>query len=351
VSACAGDACATPGVVEVVPCGDCGTRDRFCTADRVWEYGLCEGEGECTAGTIGSEACGRCGTQTILCDESCTWVASGECTSEGECAPGDRVWSTEGCPLGQGRWFECDDRCTYVADGACAAGTPGTGDSLRVELDWDTMGAGRGDTDLDLHLHRDGTTTRWASGDDDCYFANCTAVALGFPGGLDWGLEPTLDLTGCQDAPRGSGADWIALGACYNPRLETDVITCDPAVVDRDSASFCAPEVIAIDNPPDGAQYRILVNLYSAHGYVGESHPTVSIFCGDTLEATLGAGEVGLVSTGAYGMSSESWLAADVAFVADAFGGMSCVITPLLDATGVPWVQTGDAFGPPWSVF
>ena len=121
--------CDTPGALEEdVPCGNCGTTTRFCTAGRVWEYSACSGEGECVPGTSDTEACGNCGTQPRRCTASCTWMVSGECSGEGVCMPGTTSRSGEGCPAGQQRELECTDRCTFEPTSACSAeacDTPG----------------------------------------------------------------------------------------------------------------------------------------------------------------------------------------------------------------------------------
>lgn len=126
VGACEGDACATPGTTEVVACGLCGTRERFCTATRVWSYGSCGGEGVCMPGTTGAEPCGRCGTQPVRCDATCAWNVSGACTGEGGCTPGENTRTDAGCPAGQTRALVCSDACLFEP-GACEPSecTPG----------------------------------------------------------------------------------------------------------------------------------------------------------------------------------------------------------------------------------
>lgn len=126
-------ACDTPGAVETVPCGNCGTVERFCTADGTWSYGACTGEGECAAGTTGSVACGMCGAQATRCTAACMWEITGTCTGEGECAPGARMTTSDGCPAGQTRELACNDACTFVEDMACRADacpTPGAIESV-----------------------------------------------------------------------------------------------------------------------------------------------------------------------------------------------------------------------------
>src|SRR5690606_24515309 len=80
--------CDLPGATEMVPCGNCGTVQRFCTVDGEWVYGVCSGEGECRPGTMEAVSCGNCGTQTARCNTACTWDRTGACAGEGECAPG-----------------------------------------------------------------------------------------------------------------------------------------------------------------------------------------------------------------------------------------------------------------------
>lgn len=115
---CVNDECDSPGEIESVECGRCGTQERFCTSARVWEYGPCGGEGVCDPGTTDAVACGNCGTQTSRCNTSCRWVASGGCSDEGECAPGDMRSTSSGCPSGEERIETCDDTCSYEA-GMC----------------------------------------------------------------------------------------------------------------------------------------------------------------------------------------------------------------------------------------
>ena len=119
IEACAPDTCETPGESETVACGFCGVIDRFCSAERVWVYGICESEGECAPGTSDSIVCGRCGTQAALCNDECAWVVEGECEDEGECAPDATMMTAEGCPEGEMRRLECNDACTFVEVEAC----------------------------------------------------------------------------------------------------------------------------------------------------------------------------------------------------------------------------------------
>ncbi|MEM9075097.1 MAG: hypothetical protein AAGE52_41755, partial [Myxococcota bacterium] len=112
--ACSADGCDEPGAIEEVPCGRCGTSERFCTASGVWEYGACTDEGVCDPGTSGMLECGNCGTQTARCNTECEWTASGSCTDEGECAPGSTRVTTDACVAGEERSETCNDACSYV---------------------------------------------------------------------------------------------------------------------------------------------------------------------------------------------------------------------------------------------
>jgi hypothetical protein len=228
------------------------------------------------------------------------------------------------------------------------------GDGLRVELTWDTQGEGHGDTDVDLHLHRPDTTTEWFDSNDDCYYANCVASDHEFGGAPEWGLPDTEDTSACNEAPHGHGATWEELGFCANPRLDVDVITCNPAETDSTSFDFCSPENINVDNPPLGDTFRIMVNYYSEHSHSGRTVPTLNIYCGGALRASLGGfDEVGeprveLVNGSSYGENNDNWMVADVTFEVGECGGIDCRIEPIVRDDGTPWVQTGPAFTPDW---
>lgn len=192
---------------------------------------------------------------------------------------------------------------------------------------------------------------------DDCYFSNCKATS--YDEEIDWGLEPTEDLSACQDAPHDEGSRWEVIGACYNPRLDVDIEYCDTAQTDSTETDFCAPENINVDNPAAGEPYRVAVHYWADHDSGETASPTVNIYCGGALRATFGAGAVTLVNDTNWDerlddlwwtldrSASDLWLVADVSFV-EVCGEMDCEITPLL-RDGEPWVQQGEDFGPPWS--
>ncbi|MCK6574002.1 hypothetical protein L6V77_23225 [Myxococcota bacterium] len=116
---CAGEGvCGTcdPGAVERQGCGNCGTQERTCGADRQWTpWGACSGEGECVAGA--EEACGRCGVRR--CGMDCRFSA---CEGEGVCAPGETRacgnCGRETCQA-QCQWGGCDGQ------GVCSPGQVG----------------------------------------------------------------------------------------------------------------------------------------------------------------------------------------------------------------------------------
>lgn len=122
---CTGEPCPTAGLIETIPCGMCGTVERFCNSSTVWEYGACTGEGVCVPGTTGSSPCGMCGTEPARCDDMCAWIPSGgACTGEGLCAPGEMTRTSAGCPAGETRPMTCGATCAFAPAGACTAITP-----------------------------------------------------------------------------------------------------------------------------------------------------------------------------------------------------------------------------------
>lgn len=229
------------------------------------------------------------------------------------------------------------------------------GAGLRVEMGWDTQGMGRGDTDVDLHLHRrsipagsTGPETDFFTS-DDCYYLGCKASTYDYDGGAlraRWALPDNPDLSACEESPGGEGGVWSSIGTCYQPRLDVDVISCDPTVTDPRSAGFCANENINVDTPPLGEPFRIWVNYFSEHAYRGDTHPYVNVYCYGELRAQFGRnGEVTLregdETTSA--RVHDSWTVADVVFEIDSCGRPACRIAPI----GI--VRADDAFGPPWS--
>jgi len=222
------------------------------------------------------------------------------------------------------------------------------GRGLRVELDWDRKGGIRTPgIDLDLHvvaLDRVARrSARWFT-TDDCYFATCKA-----PGAMvHWGASPmdarfapTMDVALCANAPPPFGDLWRASGRCWNPRLDTDTITCDPSLRDTRNPDFCFPENAVVDAPPDHVTFRLAVNFYRDHGTCTDAdagndvvHPTLTISCGGLLRAAVGSVDDGIVSMHCrdnpeIGSLNWTWLAADVRFETNACGLRDCRVTPL----------------------
>jgi hypothetical protein len=229
------------------------------------------------------------------------------------------------------------------------------GIGLRVELTWDTQGRGRGDTDVDLHLHRRSVPADVADGEtdyftpDDCFFLNCKASTYDYDEmslRRRWALPDTPDLSVCRDAPEGEGYQWETLrGACYNPRLDVDVISCDPAQTDPRAGDFCAPENINIDNPPLGESYRVMVNYYSQHEYDGETYPEVNIYCNGEIRGAFGRDPLVVLRTGdALPRNNDNWIVADVMFYEDPCGEIDCYVSP------ISVIRNDALFGPPWTL-
>ena len=113
--------CPVAGAVEVVACGNCGTTERFCTADGFWDLSAaCEDEGECAPGDSRATSCGNCGSQMQVCGDTCAWEPDGTCSGGGECAPGATLNTGEGCTGDERRELTCSDACIFETTAACA---------------------------------------------------------------------------------------------------------------------------------------------------------------------------------------------------------------------------------------
>ncbi len=118
----AAETCTTPGTLESVSCGRCGTQSRFCTSARVWEYDACSepADAVCDPGTMGTAPCGdRCGTVSARCDAMCHFIPSGACGGEGECTPGSVERTADGCASGATRGRSCSATCGWGMFGTC----------------------------------------------------------------------------------------------------------------------------------------------------------------------------------------------------------------------------------------
>jgi hypothetical protein len=118
----ASEPCTTAGAIEHLPCGFCGTLDRFCTSAHEWAYGACTNDhGVCSPGDTSTGPCGRCGQQTLFCETTCTWTPMGSCVGEtGTCTPGTTTRVSDGCPTNQTRVRTCTATCG-TTDGPCQA--------------------------------------------------------------------------------------------------------------------------------------------------------------------------------------------------------------------------------------
>lgn len=286
--------------------------------------------------------------------------------------PGSERWSVTcppdaACPpptsarmhvLQSGQYTVTYERTVAGAAESCTYPLFVRGAGLRIELMWEHPSAGG--VDLDLHVHQPANVQPWAldGGPQDCGWATCSVASSMLPswfaGGVppapvEWLAEPGHDT--CYDAPQ-VGALWAQLArGCHNPRLDTQVTTCDPAITDPEDAQFCLAENANVDVPPMGQWIRIGVHDASAHGASYDVHPRVRIFCDGAEVADLGpsgfyAPSAPVTFTPADGAGTSGnrfWPVADVAFVASA-SGRACVVRPLhADETSRVPVFTIDA--------
>ena len=223
------------------------------------------------------------------------------------------------------------------------------GGGMRIELDWDRKGGvASSGVDLDLHVAPLDVSRRvrpqWFTV-DDCYYATCTA-----PGGrVSWSTSAsdtrfaaTGDVSVCRGAPAPYGDRWAAAGACWNPRLDTDDLACDPSITDATNPAFCFVEIINVDAPPSDVTFRVGVNFYRDHGTCTDGdptndivHPRLLVHCNGALRAEIGGIDDGQVpmrcaDNPSYGSTNWTWIAADVRFGANACGLSDCEVRPLI---------------------
>lgn len=228
---------------------------------------------------------------------------------------------------------------------------------LRVELSWEHSAADSG-VDLDLHVHQPNNNQPWGISPgvaQDCTWSNCVFTDFDPPQGIgspkwfadppampptpvNWYLDPVFENNNCYFAPRGVGLDWQGLGmGCHNPRLDLDNITCQFGVTDPNNFSFCAPENVNVDFPPNGEWFRVGVHYYSSHGLTYDVHPNIKIFCNGALAADLGPQGYYMPespvtfqpSDGSSFGGNRFWVVADVAFKADMCNNTQCVVRPV----------------------
>jgi len=143
---------------------------------------------------------------------------------------------------------------------------------IRAEACWDTVG----NVDIDLHMakldHATCAQKGWSDtcAQQDCYYANCKSASFG--------SKPNW----FADSPSSSCVGWgsAASGACGNPRLDRDNISCDTSEVNPNktgsSGQFCGSENINVDAPTDGTKYAVGVKYY---GGSSSSKPHVNVYC------------------------------------------------------------------------
>ena len=101
----------SPGAVETVGCGNCGTQSRTCSPDCHWGgWSSCAGQGPCSPGASEIQACCDCGAQSRSCGGNCQWGGWGGCAGP-DPAGGNNVCDTgEFGPCADGR-ERCVEGC------------------------------------------------------------------------------------------------------------------------------------------------------------------------------------------------------------------------------------------------
>lgn len=228
------ETCDMPGTIESLPCGRCGTVERFCTAAGTWAYGECSGEaGECAPGTVDTRSCGMCGRETARCSATCTWESSGECTGEGTCVPGSITRSSEGCSMGQTRELTCTEACTYEPSSSCtmdACATPGS-------LERVPCGS------------MCGTVERFCNASRVWEYGTCEGAGVCVPGTT---RNDTCGMCGEQRMLCTDRCAWITSGTC------TAEGTCVPGTTTRTSAG-CPPQQTRLMRCDDECAYTTMV--------------------------------------------------------------------------------------------
>jgi hypothetical protein len=168
-----------------------------------------------------------------------------------------------------GQQYTCTQRVEVRAPG------------IRAELCWDNP---QGNRDVDLHFARLTGTIPCATTQgfldscpsngigQDCHYATCNNE-------MNWGYAVSPN-TACKGWSSKRG------GACNNPRLDRDNVSCsatqqNPAAVGLlpppvGQGDFCGPENINLDNPKDGDKFVVGVNYYSGGA---AAKPHVNLYC------------------------------------------------------------------------
>lgn len=213
--------CPTPGTIETVACGMCGTSSRFCTIDHIWQESGCTNEmGACFPGSTTVGSCGRCGQRAEFCSESCELVPMGACLNEtGACVPGTMTRVSTGCPAGQTRVATCSDTCEQVlGDCEMLECMPGTSEPVPC---------GRCGTQLRVC---DGTG-HWTTG-------ACSGEGVCTPGAT---TSATCQVCGTQTTTCTASCQWGTPGTCVGGATcgPPPASTCTSPTVLRSFAPAC----------------------------------------------------------------------------------------------------------------
>jgi len=167
---------------------------------------------------------------------------------------------------------------------------------VRAELCWDTVGGlptGTPGNDIDLHFARlQGISCAEQGWDNTCAlnaigrYQDCSySPGSGCPTGTNvpgWGYLNSPNAA-CQGWGSKRGA-----GACTNPRLDRDNVTCNRTLDDPNAANFCGPENINIDNPKDNDRFVIGVNHYANRVSNPNAKPHVNVYCNGARVLSIG---------------------------------------------------------------
>jgi hypothetical protein len=225
--------CDSPGTLETVPCGMCGTVDRFCSSEGFWSYAACDGERECAAGTTRTGPCGNCGRQRERCSDACVWEPDGTCTDQGDCAPGTMSRNSEGCSPGETREVTCNDACTYEPTSACVP------DSCSP----------RGMIEL-VECGMCGVQERFCTAEDVWQYEDCASEGVCAPGTVS---TMPCGMCGEQSVRCLADCTWMEMGECLGQG------ECAPGA-ERRTSMGCAPGETRLVRCDAGCDYTIEVS-------------------------------------------------------------------------------------------
>lgn len=198
------------------------------------------------------------------------------------------------------------------------------GPGLRVEMCYPESNS----IDLDLFLSRPGRAGSWypmgrdvfSPTPDACGWHNCEATIRGAVGSTlvpraDWGYASS-PLAACLNGPH--GPEWMALGACANPRLDID---------NNLSKATGVPENINVDAPREGEAFRVMVHNFSGQ----PATPLVNIYCSGRRVATYGSAPdtVARFAGDTNPLVGAMWRVVDVRTHVDARGRTTCDVAPV----------------------